>query len=749
MSNIFNYRNNVLYFTPEVPRELYPNGVEQRTILIPMQVYRVSIPEKKDKEINVFQEVILKLLRTRNMKPEEIAEKLCLEKELVDFVIKELTNKEYLKDRTLTETGRKLLQESGDVFDYKDGYVFYNYLTKNYEEIFVPDEDYFQTMTARKNEDFIEFSIEEDISKDPKNRRGYIINLLREESENLEVKEILPSEVLTIARRFAQKPNISVAVDKHTSNEDIKVEEEKNKIYFRNAGAPYIHDNLGETVYVVTNIFLPRDFSEKNDTEIEVMYPFFSGISLMLQKEIIKLKDSVENRKLREQINNIKEKVLSLPMDEKGKKSFNKRNSELIEKIFSENIKAYEDIYLALMKLMSSYLKVIEFSRKIGGYWEELQMELPNTIISLYNLNIEIYRELAHQYDYFSGNELCSDSSINGNTIAVITEKLGFNKNRDRIKRYFSVPNFKITISGDVELKSIFAYNLLSANNFDRSHPIYKLVAEKSDFIEDIILLTGLRNTSIHSTEAIDTINEVEKLIFDTFASLEILFDDLEFDKKEFDSLKEEKVDDQENAKSKRDETLFKEESERLYLDVERKYADFTEVLMKNRDLLQIIAEIEAEKKLKGDFYPAKVSKFFENSFKKLLENKALEEITIDEEKDLLQFLESQGFEVKKRPYYNTPRIQRVLNYGFGHSTLGSLLYTYILYLKQNINEEKETKVLLILKEKLKNLFKIIKEVEELRGHNAKTSFDSKDMDYLKNNFERSLEVFLKLIEIN
>ena len=186
-----------------------------------------------------------------------------------------------------------------------------------------------------------------------------------------------------------------------------------------------------------------------------------------------------------------------------------------------------------------------------------------------------------------------------------------------------------------------------------------------------------------------------------------------------------------------------------MYLDVERKYADFTEVLIKNRDLLQSIAEIEAEKKLKGDFYPAKVSKFFENSFKKLLENKTLEEIKIDEEKDLLEFLESQGFEVKKRPYYNTSRIQRVLNYGVGHSTLGSLLYTYILYLKQNINEDEETKVLLILKEKLKNLFKIIKEVEELRGHNAKTSFDSKDMDYLKNNFERSLEVFLKLIGIN
>ena len=184
----------------------------------------------------MFQEVILKLLRTKNMKSEEIAEKLCLEKELVDFVTKELTNKDYLKDRTLTETGKKLLQESGDIFDYKDGYVFYNYLTKSYEEIFVLDEDYFQTMTAKRNEDFIEFSIEEDISKDPKNRRGYIVNILKEESENLEVKEISPSEVLNIARRFAQKPNISVAVDKHISNEDIKVVEEKNKKYFRNAG---------------------------------------------------------------------------------------------------------------------------------------------------------------------------------------------------------------------------------------------------------------------------------------------------------------------------------------------------------------------------------------------------------------------------------------------------------------------------------------------------------------------------------
>ena len=58
MRNIHNDRNNVLYFTPGVPRELYPSGVEHRTILIPMQAYRVSIPEKKDRKINVFQEVI-------------------------------------------------------------------------------------------------------------------------------------------------------------------------------------------------------------------------------------------------------------------------------------------------------------------------------------------------------------------------------------------------------------------------------------------------------------------------------------------------------------------------------------------------------------------------------------------------------------------------------------------------------------------------------------------------------------------
>lgn len=729
--------------------ELYPSGVEKRTILIPMQVYKVLIPEKKDEETNVFQEVILKLLNIKNMKSEEIAEKLCLEKELVDFVIKELTNREYLKDRSLTESGKRLLQKSEDVFEYRDGYVFYNYLTKNYEEIFVPNEDYFQTITIKRNEDFIDFRIDADISKDPKYKRGYIIKNLKEDGENLEVKEISPSEVLTIARRFAQRPNISAIIDKHVSDEDIEAVEKKNKWYFRNAGAPYIHDTLGETVYVVTNIFLPKDFSEKNNTEIEVMYPFFSGISLMLQKEIIKLKDSAENRKLREQINNIKEKVLSLPIDEEGNKSFNKRNSELVEKIFSEKIKVYEDIRLALIKLMPNYLKVIEFSRSIGSYWEELQMALKNTIVSLYNLNIEIYKELAYEYDYFSGNELCSDSSTNGNTIAVITEKVGFNKNRNRVKKYFSVPKVKVNIGRDVELKSIFAYNLLSANNFDRSHPIYKLGDEKPDFIENIILLTDIRNTSIHSTEAIDTINEVEKLVFDTFASLEILFDDLKFMKKEFNSLKEENVEEQENAKSKRDETLFKEESERLYLDVERKYAEYTDVLIKNRDLFQIIAEIEAEKKLKGDLYPAKVSKFFESSFRKLLENNNLEEIIIDEEKDLLEFLESHGFEAKKRPYYNTLRIQRVLSYGFRHSTLGSLLYTYILYLKKYINEDKESKVLLILKEQLKDLFKIIKEIEELRGHNGKIPFDSKDMDYLKNNFERSLEVFLEIMRVN
>lgn len=747
MSNIFNHRNNVLYFNPEVPRGLYPGGLEQRTILIPMQVYRVSIPEKKDKEINVFQEVILKLFNIRNMKSQEIAEKLCLEKELVDFVIKELNNRDYLKDGVLTESGKRVLQKSEDAFEDRDGYVFYNYLTKNYEQIFIPNEHYFQTITTKKNEDFIEFSIEEDISKDPKYRKGYIVKISKDEIENLQVKEISVSEVLTIARRFAQRPNISAIVDKHLSDEDIESVEKRNKRYFRNAGSPYIHNTLGETVYVATNIFLPTDFSEKNDTEIEVMYPFFGGISLMLQKEIIKLKDTTENRKLREQINNIKEKVLSLPTDEKGSKSFNKQNSELVEKIFSKKIKEYEDIYIALIKLIPNYLKVIEFSRNIGGYWDELQMELKNTIMFIYNLNIEIYRELAHEYDYFSGNELCSDSLINGNTIAVITEKLGFNKNRNRIKRYFSIPKVKVNISGDVEMKSIFAYNVLSANNFDGSHPIYKLAYEKPDLIENLILLTGLRNISIHSTEAIDTINEVEKILVSTFTSIEILFDNLKFVKEEFNILKEEKVEG-ENIKSKRDETLFKEESERLYLDVERKYKEFTDVMIENRDLLQIISDIEAEKKLKGDLYPAKVSKFFEVSFKKFLENKNLEEVLIDEEKDLLIFLESHGFEVKKRPYYNTQRIQRIINYGFGHSTLGSLLYIYILYLKQNINGNKEAKALAILKSKLKNLFELMKELEELRGHNSKKYSKSKYNDYLERNFEENIKVFLEIITI-
>lgn len=100
-------------------------------IFIPCLSYQLRIPVSAEKEsrqeLDIFEETVLRLIELLGGSAAVIADKICLEKDLVLFVISRLQEKGYLDDhKALTEAGYQQLQlEKTEEIEMKDAQLFY------------------------------------------------------------------------------------------------------------------------------------------------------------------------------------------------------------------------------------------------------------------------------------------------------------------------------------------------------------------------------------------------------------------------------------------------------------------------------------------------------------------------------------------------------------------------------------------------------------------------------------------------
>lgn len=124
--NDFDSRTPIIYQNPCVKGVKISND-KKLWLLLPMIAYKVLVPYPKDKELNIFQETILKLFLSGNKSDEYIAEKLLLDKKLVNFIKEQLIESNLLtKEGLVTNKGKKLLDDTEGEYDLKIGYVFYD-----------------------------------------------------------------------------------------------------------------------------------------------------------------------------------------------------------------------------------------------------------------------------------------------------------------------------------------------------------------------------------------------------------------------------------------------------------------------------------------------------------------------------------------------------------------------------------------------------------------------------------------------
>jgi hypothetical protein len=84
-----------------------------KPILWPVWVWKVLYPEPKTISLNLFQQSILELSRARCRDRYEISRLLCLDQDLVNFIIATqlIPNNWMNVDGSLTSTGEKLLDD--------------------------------------------------------------------------------------------------------------------------------------------------------------------------------------------------------------------------------------------------------------------------------------------------------------------------------------------------------------------------------------------------------------------------------------------------------------------------------------------------------------------------------------------------------------------------------------------------------------------------------------------------------------
>ena len=120
------HRPNVISF-PATLNAL--NIAAKQGILWPCHAFSISIPQKKKRALNIFEETVLKITEIESGNSEKIAQLTCLEKELVVFIQNRLKQFDLLNDRyELSEHGRELLNEwqnkSDGNLEYISGTVF-------------------------------------------------------------------------------------------------------------------------------------------------------------------------------------------------------------------------------------------------------------------------------------------------------------------------------------------------------------------------------------------------------------------------------------------------------------------------------------------------------------------------------------------------------------------------------------------------------------------------------------------------
>lgn len=737
MEKSFNNRTSVIYQNPLHPQNY--KMVKRRWLMIPMCEYKVSVPYPKPNTLNLFQMTILKLLVTGSKDDEYMSKALCLNTELVSFIVGELEQYKLIDDRRrVTELGLKLVREGAESYDIKTGYVYYNYVTKTFMDAFVPDDKRMEVETGSRREDTISFDL--GTVADREWHKGTVVVV--DTSANIVPS---PYEVLAICKRHNRRTRNLGFIEDEPDEIVSMADAEASKGISDEADLPWEIQSvkmLGsqKDVYVATYMFMAAD-DILNRSRLQVCYPFGEGTSSSLLESVDKLSHRPENSAIRSEILGLKNDVFGMSDAEiDAVKKGHSEAEKKIKNILSEQIDNYPAVRDALLSVESSYLLVKELidSNK-GSNREIIKKNLDDYIVYNYNLLSSILIYTAQKYDYFTDAELTKHVEQNSIVLKELAKRVGFtgidNKSVDKFFRIKTRAIKEAVNASQHQLNALFAHNLIVADHFPE-HPFYKLAKAIPNLIEHLTCLRDLRNDSSHANDIYQDFEKVSSYRKKNMYIAYLLLDDLSFNNYE-EEFEEEQV-----GKSKEKLVKAMRDAE---ITCESVYISY---FLRNTNIANHLRNLQFESLISGEYYPKRASEVFEAIFKQTLSHRLKSEsISIvkdsskqEERDELLTEMRDLGFYIDEIPFYYKNRVMDTIR-NYSQGSIITLFYAW--YFSEKLQEDS---MLYDLARRCPVFIKLIINVHNNRGHSGKMKYTDKNLDFTKKNIDDAVNVMLEML---
>lgn len=737
MEKSFNNRTSVIYQNPQHPQNY--KMVKRRWLMIPMCEYKVSVPYPKPNTLNLFQMTILKLLVSGSKNDEYMAKALCLNTELVSFIVGELEQYKLIDSRRrVTESGLKLVREGADSYDIKTGYIYYNYVTKTFMDAFVPDDKRMEVETGSRREGLISFDL--GTVADREWHKGIVVNV--DTSAN-----IMPSpyDVLVICKRHNRRTRNLGFIEDEPDEIISMADAEAIKETSDKADLPWEIQSvkmLGtqKDVYVATYMFMAAD-DILNRSRLQVCYPFGEGTSSSLLESVDELSHKPDNAVIRNEILGLKNDVFG--MSDAELDAVRKGHSEAekkIKNILSDKIDNYPAVRDALLSVESSYLLVKELidSNK-GSNREIIKKNLDDYIVYNYNLLSSIFIYTAQKYDYFTDAGLTKHVEQNVVILKEFAKKIGFTETENKsVDKFFRIKTRAVKgaiNTSQHQLNALFAYNLVGAEHFPE-HPFYKLAKKVPNLIEHLTRLRDLRNDSSHANDIYQDFETVSSYRKKNMYIAYLLLDDLRFEnyEKEFEE--------EQDSKSKEKLVKAMRDAEIICESV------YVSYFLRNTNIANHLRNLQFEALINGEYYPKRASEVFEAIFKQALSYRLeiksismVKDSSKQEERDeLLAEMKGFGFNIDEIPFYYKNRVMDTIR-NYSQGSIITLFYAW--YYSEKMKEDNMLNALAL---RCPDFIRLMINVHKNRGHSGKMKYTDKRLDFTKKNIDGAVNIMLEML---
>lgn len=472
------YRSKIISFRPSLA------GLEiasQQGILWPCHAFKVSIPTRRKKVLNIFEETILKLYATKQYDTQKLAEVACLDKEIVIFIQYRLVQLDILSDRfELTKLAKELLNQlDNEPEEYMAATVYVDLIGGSILPIVTSEDPKYENVTEHRNQQgYIEFTV----GSTGKKKNISALQLLPE--RNHMSMRPLPDEIAKTIRAFKRlHKRFSLLTENNIGLPS----------FFQNSEAITIHQKP-EVVFLHCRVII-----QKGNPDFLVTDAFGYGFSNILKEALSdksKADKTLNNWLVRLKGRGVIQKIADEEVD-------NTSPNEKLPDGFSNVLFQYSDIKNRLNFAELKYKKVKNLQPSSTNRVDEEKQLMSGCLKALYDALEWTFRQVVfdnpvdHWADIFSSQSYKDNDRL----LHKFVEKIGFTVHRSGNSLLQIKPGkIRAYLDGTVEMQPLLALAIAGASQ-DNQHPINNLALNDCNSLSFIAKLKRLRDIITHGEE--------------------------------------------------------------------------------------------------------------------------------------------------------------------------------------------------------------------------------------------------------